>query len=157
MSQDSAGNIIHRLHALDLTNGNELFGGPTAITATYPGTGGNSSGGIVTFLPSVHHDRAALLESGGMIYMAWSGLWGDCGSYSAWVMAYDGGTPGTSNNYDNSFVRLSTSAGLTVGDYFAPFNTVTVEDPQDLDFGSAGPLLLPNLVDASNVTHHLAV
>ena len=201
MSQDSAGNIIHRLHALDLTNGNELFGGPTTITATYPGTGGNSSGGIVTFLPSVHHDRAALLESGGMIYMAWSGLWGDCGSYSAWVMAYDagtlkqtsaidlvpndhgagmwmggggpaadaagsvyvitgngyGGTPGTSNNYDNSFVRLSTSAGLTVGDYFAPFNTVTVEDPQDLDFGSAGPLLLPDLVDASNVTHHLAV
>ena len=201
MSQDSAGNINHRLHALDLTNGNELFGGPTTITATYPGTGGNSSGGIVTFLPSVHHDRAALLESGGMIYMAWSGLWGDCGSYSAWVMAYDagtlkqtsaidlvpndhgagmwmggggpaadaagsvyvitgngyGGTPGTSNNYDNSFVRLSTSGGLTVGDYFAPFNTVTVEDPQDLDFGSAGPLLLPDLVDASNVTHHLAV
>src|SRR5215469_16364238 len=201
MSQDSTGNINHRLHALDLTNGNELFGGPTTITATYPGTGGNSSGGVVSFLPQVHHERAALLESGGTIYMAWSGLWGDCGSYSAWVMAYDagtlkqtsaidlvpnnsgagmwmggggpaadsagnvyvvsgngfGGTPGTSNNYDNSFVRLSSSGGLTVGDYFAPFNTVTVEDPQDLDFGSAGPLLLPDLVDASNVTHYLAV
>ena len=200
MSQNSGGTIIHRLHALDLTNGNELFGGPTTITATYPGTGGNSSGGVVTFLPSVHHERAALLESGGTIYMAWSGLWGDCGSYSAWVMAYDAGTlkqtsaidlvpnnsgagmwmggggpaadsagnvyvvsgngfgdtPGSNSSYGNSFVRLSNSGGLKVGDYFTPFNT-SAEDSADADFGSAGPLLLPDLVDSTNVTRHLAV
>jgi hypothetical protein len=200
MSQDSSGNIIHRLHALDLTNGSELFGGPTTITATFPGTGGNSSGGIVTFLPKVHHERAALLESGSTIYTAWSGLWGDCGAYSAWVIAFDAGTlkqsgaidlvpnnsgggmwmggggpaadaagnvyvisgngfgdtPGTNSSYGNSFVRLSTSAGLKVGDYFTPFNTLS-EDGADADFGSAGPLLLPDLVDASNVTRHLAV
>lgn len=199
MSQDSAGNIIHRLHALDLTNGNELFGGPTTITATYPGTGGNSSGGMVTFLPSVHHERAALLESGNTIYTAWSGLWGDCGSYSAWVIAFDAGslkqtsaidlvpnnhgggmwmggggpaadasgnvyvisgngfgdTPGTNNSFGNSFVRLSTSTGLTVGDYFTPFNTLS-EDSADADFGSAGPLLLPDLTDATGATRHLA-
>ena len=200
MSQDSAGNIFHRLHALDLTNGKELFGGPTTITATYPGTGGNSSGGVVTFLPSVHHERAALLESGNAIYTAWSGLWGDCGSYSAWVIAYDAGslkqtsaidlvpnnhgggmwmggggpaadasgnvyvisgngfgdTPGTNSSYGNSFVRLSTSSGIKVGDYFTPFNTLS-EDNADADFGSAGPLLLPDLTDASGATRHLAV
>jgi len=200
MSQDSSGNIFHRLHALDLTNGNELFGGPTTITATYPGSGGNSSGGTVSFLPSVHHERAALLESGNTIYTAWSGLWGDCGSYSAWVIAYDAGslkqtnaidlvpnnhgggmwmggggpaadsagnvyvisgngfgdTPGTNSSFGNSFVRLSTSSGLKVGDYFTPFNTLS-EDGADADFGSAGPLLLPDLVDASNATRHLAV
>ncbi|HKW32103.1 MAG TPA: hypothetical protein VJN92_03795 [Candidatus Acidoferrum sp.] len=200
MSQNSAGNIIHRLHALNLANGNELFGGPTIITATYPGTGGNSSGGVVTFLPSVHHERAALLESGNNIYTAWSGMFGDCGAYSAWVMAFDAGTlkqsgaidlvpnnsgggmwmggggpaadasgnvyvisgngfgdtPGTNSSYGNSFVRLSTSGGLKVGDYFTPFNTLS-EDGADADFGSAGPLLLPDLVDASNVTRHLAV
>ena len=200
MSQDSAGNIIHRLHALDLTNGSELFGGPTTITATNPGTGGNSSGGVVTFLPSVHHERAALLESGNIIYTAWSGLYGDCGAYSAWVIAFDAGTlkessaidlvpnnsgggmwmggggpaadsagnvyvisgngfgdtPGTNSSYGNSFVRLSTAAGLKVGDYFTPFNTLS-EDAGDVDFGSAGPLLLPDLVDANNVTWHLAV
>ena len=200
MSQNSSGNIIHRLHALDLTNGNELFGGPTTITATYPGTGGNSSGGVVTFLPSVHHERAALLESGNTIYMAWTGLWGDCGSYSAWVIAYDAGTlkqtsaidlvpnnhgggmwmggggpaadtsgnvyvisgngfgdtPGTNSSFGNSFVRLSTSGGLKVGDYFTPFNTLS-EDGADADFGSAGPLLLPDLTDATGATQHLAV
>ena len=200
MSQNSAGNIIHRLHALDLTNGGELFGGPTTITATYLGTGGHSSGGVVTFDPSVQHDRAALLESGNNIYTAWSGLWGDCGPYSAWVIAFDAGTlkqsgaidlvpnnsgggmwmggggpaadasgnvyvisgngfgdtPGTNSSYGNSFVRLTTSAGLKVGDYFTPFNTLS-EDGADADFGSAGPLLLPDLVDAGNVTRHLAV
>jgi hypothetical protein len=200
MSQNSAGNIIHRLHALDLTNGNELFGGPATITATYPGTGGHSSGGVVTFDPSVQHDRAALLESGNNIYTAWSGLWGDCGPYSAWVIAFDAGTlkqtgaidlvpnnsrggmwmggggpaadasgnvyvisgnglgdtPGTNGSYGNSFVRLSTSGGLKVGDYFTPFNTLS-EDAADADFGSAGPLLLPDLADASNATRHLAV
>lgn len=199
MSKDSKGSIFHRLHALDLTNGKELFGGPTTITATYPGTGGNSSGGVVTFDPRVQHDRAALLESGNTIYTAWSGLWGDCGAYSAWVIAFDAGTlkqtsaidlvpnnsgggmwmggggpaadasgnvyvisgngfsdtPGM-NSYGNSFVRLSTSAGLKVADYFTPFNTLS-EDAGDADFGSAGPLLLPDLVDASNITRHLAV
>jgi hypothetical protein len=200
MSQNSAGNIIHRLHALDLTNGNELFGGPTTITATYPGTGGNSSGGVVTFLPQVQHDRAALLESGNVIYTAWSGMFGDCGSYSAWVIAYDAGslkqtsvidlvpnnhgggmwmggggpaadasgnvyvisgngfgdTPGTNSSYGNSFVRLSTSSGIKVGDYFTPSNTLS-EDNADADFGSAGPLLLPDLTDAGGATRHLAV
>lgn len=200
MSKDSTGNIFHRLHALDLTNGKELFGGPTTITATYPGRGGNSNGSIVTFDPRVQHDRAALLESNGIIYTAWSGLWGDCGPYSAWVIAFDAGTlkqttvidlvpnnsgagmwmggggpaadasgnvyvvsgngfgdtPGVNSSYGNSFVRLSTSGGLKVGDYFTPFNT-HAEDSADQDFGSAGPLLLPDLVDASGITRHLAV
>ena len=200
MSQNSVGNIIHRVHALDLTNGNELFGGPTTITATYRGTGGNSSGGVVTFLPQVQHDRAALLESGNVIYTAWSGLYGDCGAYSAWVIAFDAGTlkqsaaidlvpnnsgggmwmggggpaadasgnvyvisgngfgdtPGTNSSFGNSFVRLSTASGLTVGDYFTPFNTLS-EDSADADFGSAGPLLLPDLTDTSGATRHLAV
>src|SRR5260370_6908673 len=59
-------------------------------------------------------------------------------------------------SYGNSFVRLSTSGGLKVGDYFTPYNT-KAEDSADQDFGSAGPLLLPDMVDASNTTRHLAV
>jgi hypothetical protein len=92
MSKSATGKIIHRLHALDLTTGRELFGGPVTISATYPGTGGNSQNGTVTFDPTVHHERAALLESGDNIVTAWSGLWGDCGPYSAWVIAYSADT-----------------------------------------------------------------
>jgi len=200
MSMDASNNIIHRLHALSLTSGQELFGGPTLITATYPGTGGNSHNGTVTFEPSVHHDRAALLESGGKIYMTWSGLAGDCGLYSAWVMAYSadtlaqssvidlvpnnygggmwmggggpaadasgdvyvvsgngfGDTPGMNNSYGNSLVRLSGSGSLSVVDYFTPFNTIN-EDNADEDLGSAGPLLLPDLVDGNLMIRHLVV
>jgi hypothetical protein len=200
MTQDSVKNIVHRIHALDLTTGSELFGGPTVITATYPGTGGNSQNGVVTFLPLVHHDRAALLESGGVIYTAWSGYYGDCGSYSAWVIAYNadtlaptgaidlvpdnsrggmwmggGGpaadaagnvyvitgnglndTPGTNQSFGDSFVKLSNVGSLSVADYFTPQNAINL-DNADLDFGSSGPLLLPDLVDGSNITQHLAI
>jgi outer membrane protein assembly factor BamB len=43
-----------------------------------------------------------------------------------------------------------------VTDYFAPFNTVA-QSSQDVDLGSGGALLLPDLVDANGTTRHLAV
>jgi hypothetical protein len=153
----------------------------------------------------VQHERAALLESGSTIYTAWSGLFGDCGAYSSWVISYNadtllqtsaidlapdntgggiwmgGGGPaadssgdiyiisgntfgdhapgaeaGAPGYYGNSFVRLSGSNTLTVKDFFTPFNSVN-EDAGDVDFGSTAPLILPDLVDSSNTTHHLAV
>ena len=93
MSQNTTTNaVIQRLHALDLTTGHELFGGPATITATYPGTGGNSQNGVVTFDSSYQHNRAALLESGNTIYTMWSGLDGDCGPYSPWAISYNADT-----------------------------------------------------------------
>lgn len=82
------------------------------------------------------------------------------GSGNVYVVSGNGfgDTPGANGSYGNSFVRLSTTStsGLTVADYFTPFNTLS-EDGADADFGSAGPLLLPNLTDASGATRHLAV
>ncbi|HEX3748713.1 MAG TPA: choice-of-anchor X domain-containing protein [Bryobacteraceae bacterium] len=203
MSQDSSGNVIHRLHALNLTTGEELFGGPTVITATYPGTGGYSQNGVVTFNPSHQHDRAALLDTGDTIYTVWSGLDGDCGQYSPWIITYSadtlaqtaaldlapnnygggmwmggagpsadssgyvytitgngfGGTPDgglPTGSYNNSMVKLSALGGLGVADYFTPDDT-TSENMHDADFGSAGPLLLPDLMDNGGITHRLAV
>src|SRR5689334_9718129 len=57
VSKDGNGNYHHRLHALDLTTGAELFGGPTTITASYAGSGAGSSGGTVVFDPLRYNER----------------------------------------------------------------------------------------------------
>ena len=62
VSKNANGNYVHRIHALDLTTGNELFGGPTTITATYPGTGAGAS-----FDPSEYNERPGLLQVNGTI------------------------------------------------------------------------------------------
>ncbi len=91
MSKDSSGHYHQRLHALDLKTGAELFGGPTEITATYPGTGDGSQGGQVIFAPGQFAERAGLLEFGGTIYMAFTSHC-DQRPYTGWVMAYNSQT-----------------------------------------------------------------
>lgn len=196
-SKNGSGTVSHRLHALDLTTGSELFGGPKAITATFP----KSGGGSVTFQSNVQQERAALLESNGIIYTAWSGYFGDCGNYAGWVIAYSadtlaqagaidlvpnsgragswlggggpaadssgnvylptgnasgGNTPGISNDYGDTFVKLAATVPLAVADYFAPMNAIA-DDNADADMGSAAAVLLPDMVDSGGVTRHLAV
>ncbi len=63
----------------------------------------------------------------------------------------------TNNDFGNSFIKLSTVNNvLTPVDYFAPSNTVT-ENAGDLDFGSGGALLLPDMTDTNGLTRQLAV
>jgi len=197
----SNGKVHHWLYAFNLTNGNSQFGGPTQVAATFPGSGGNSTGGTVTFKDSVQQQRAALLESNGRIYTTWSGYDGDCGNYSAWVIAFSadtlaqvgaidlvpnayhggiwmggggpaadaagniylatgnaagGNTPGVSNDYGDTFVKLAAGSPLTVSDYFAP-KIAIMDDQDDEDLGSSAPLLLPDMTDSGGVTRHLAV
>lgn len=204
VSKDGGGNYHHRLHALDLTTGAELFGGPTTITATFPGSGAGSSGGNVVFDPSQYNERPGLLQLGNTIYTTW-GSHCDNGAYTSWVMTFsadtlkqtavlnlvpngsDGGiwmsgaapavdaagdiyfiigngtfdkalTSGFPSQGDcgNCFAKISSSPPLALLDYFTPSNTMTESDG-DVDFGSGGPLLLPDLTDASGTTRHLAV
>jgi hypothetical protein len=91
MSKNSGGSYFHRLYALDLTSGTQLFGGPHTITATYPGTGDHSSGGNVIFDPGQYKERAGLLMISGKIYTTWASHC-DFRPYTGWIMSFDANT-----------------------------------------------------------------
>lgn len=57
-------------------------------------------------------------------------------------------------NYGDAVIKLSTSGGLTLADYFAPYNQLDL-NLQDLDIGSAGLILLPDSVGSSAHPHLL--
>lgn len=82
MSKDASANYHQRLHALDITTGAEMLGGPTDITASYSGTGTP-----ITFNPAQHAERAGLLLAGGTIYTTWTSHC-DVAPYSGWVIAF---------------------------------------------------------------------
>ena len=91
MSKDSSGNYHQRLHALDAATGNELYNGPVEITAKFPGTGDNSSGGYVIFDPSQYKERSGLLLAGGLVYLTWASHC-DIRPYTGWIMGYNATT-----------------------------------------------------------------
>jgi len=63
----------------------------------------------------------------------------------------------SSQDYGNSFLKISNSAaGLSVLDYFAMSNEVA-ESNADQDLGSGGELLLPDMTDSTNTIRHLMV
>ncbi len=61
-----------------------------------------------------------------------------------------------SGDYGNAFLKLSTSGGLAVADYFEMDNQLE-ENGTDTDLGSGGALVLPDLIDSSGTVWHLAV
>jgi len=100
----------------------------------------------------------------GAIWMAGAGLAADSsghiyfldanGSFDTTLTA--GGLP-NEGDYGNAFMKLSTSGGnLVVADYFEMFNGVS-ESNADQDLGSGGAMVLPDLMDGSGATKHLAV
>jgi hypothetical protein len=203
-SEDAEGTYYQRLHALDLTTGAELFDGPVAINAHYPGNGPNSHYGYVYFNPRQVAERSGLLLLNGVIYM---GFTSHCDNppYNGWLMGYSestlaqttvlnltpngvegsiwqsgaglaatgsdiffldaNGTFDTTLNsngfpslgdFGNAFLKVSTSGGLAVADYFAIYNT-NADSGKDIDLGSGGSLLLPAQVDGKGKTWNLAV
>jgi hypothetical protein len=86
-----SGVFFQRLHALDITTGNEKFGGPVVIQGTVAGTGDGSSGGVVTFDPLKQNQRPGLLLAGGVVYIS-SASHCDISPYHAWVFGYNAST-----------------------------------------------------------------
>ncbi len=62
-----------------------------------------------------------------------------------------------SSDYGNAIIKLSTAGGsLAVADYFEPYNTYEESD-NDVDLGSGGLLLLPDMADSNGKVRHLLV
>jgi len=98
----SATNYYHRLHALSLLTGQEKFGGPVPVQATVAGSCGNTDGqGHITFNPLIQHQRAALLLSGGNVYLGFASHC-DLGAYNGWLFAYNAGSLAQTSAYNTS-------------------------------------------------------
>jgi hypothetical protein len=156
-----------KLHALDITTGQEKFGGPVTIVAA-------------NFNAAIQHQRPGLLLLNGVVYLCF-GSHCDQGSYHGFAMGYNAtnlsqlyvfnttsaGSQGAiwsggmapaadtngniyvmtgngdfdgANNFSMSFIKFSGS--LSVLDYATPGNWSSLSGA-DLDLGSGAPVLLP--------------
>src|ERR1035441_10043155 len=87
MSKDASGNYHQRLHKRSLTTGSPLAAA-VEITAKYPGTGADSTGGYVYFDPKQYKERSGLLLLGGVVYLGWASHC-DHPPYTGWIMGYN--------------------------------------------------------------------
>lgn len=194
-----ASGYIHRLHALNITNGSEMPNSPMVVTASVPGTAVDNVGGIINFSAIQQIQRSALTLAGGTLYVAYSG-YADTDPFHGWILGYDGTslqirpgyifntTPNATTNYGahaaeagiwmggggicvdantnlffltgngtftatnesggteygDCIMHLTTTNGLWVADYFAPWEQATLA-ANDTDLGSGALMLVPDL------------
>ena len=77
---------VYRLHALNISTGQEKFGGPVVLQATAP-----STAGTVTFVPIQHLQRPGLLLVNGVVYIGF-GSHGDVSPWYGWLLGYNAST-----------------------------------------------------------------
>jgi hypothetical protein len=200
---------FHRIHALNIINGTERPFAPVLVSASVPGNGVGSSGGVVPFVHKQQIQRSALTLAGGRLFVAYSG-YADTDPYHGWVLGFDASnlqllpnfvfctTPNSTTaqygqhagesgiwmggggiavdvnsnlyfevgngtftatngaggtEYGDSFMKLSSTNGLAVADYFTPWNQASLA-AADTDLGSGALILLP---DQPGTTPHLLV
>ncbi len=84
-----ATNYIQRLHALDITSGQERLISPIIIECTVPGNGdGNDGLGHVPFSSLRENQRPGLLLLNGVVYVGFASH-GDNDPYHGWILGYD--------------------------------------------------------------------
>ena len=188
-TSNGSASYVHRLHALDVTNGAERPGSPVTIQATFPGTG--EGGNTLTFSAKNYKQRPGLLLLNGVVYTGWSSHC-DIGRYHGWLIGYNsqtlqqvsvynstpngnegsfwaggaapaadaagniyvvagnGSTDLASGDLGEAYIKLSSTSGLAVADYFTPYNYDSL-NRGDTDTGSAGVALLPD--EAGSAAH----
>ena len=80
------------LHAIDIRTGNERPNSPVEITPVVTGTGdGQTSPGLIKFNPRTQFNRAGLVLSNGMVYIAFAAHCDNNPSHG-WIVSYDAGS-----------------------------------------------------------------
>ena len=202
-------NFYHTVHALNITNGTETAFSPVTVSASVPGNGYGSVGGVQHFQASQELQRGALTLANGILYLSFAGYTDTPNQdpFHGWVIGFnasnlqqlpnyvfnttpngttsqfgslagrggfwygpavdannnlylsvgDGDFTATNNSggtdYGDSIIKLSTSGGLSVADYFTSQNQA-FDSANDLDVGSGGVTLLP---DQSGSFPHLMI
>ena len=154
---------FQRIHALDITNGQELFGGPVTVQASFPGAGANSQNGSVVFDPKQYAERQGLVLLNQVVYTAWTSHC-DFTPYTGWLIGYDEGTLAQTSvlnvtpNGEEGSIWQSGAGMASDGSYLyfldanGTFDTTLNGSgfPQNSDFGQA-------FLKVSTANNHLSV
>ena len=96
------GSFFHRLHALDVATGQEKFGGPVPINASFTANNGQ----VTPFSNLWEMNRPSLLLLNGLVYLTF-GTNGCDDSSQGWVLTYD-----ASSVQQTGFFLAAANAGL---------------------------------------------
>jgi hypothetical protein len=130
------GQFVHKLHALDLGTGKELFGGPVTVTASV-----TIDNQLYTFIDRYQQQRPALLLEGGIVYIGFGSPGCNVKTENGWVMAYDGRTLQQVGVFDASPGVMASavwmSGGGLVGDGAGNIYANTGDGLFDVDSGGS--------------------
>jgi PKD repeat protein len=155
-SSNASGTVFQRLHAIDITTGNEKFGGPANIgpSITYPGSG--DGGTTVTFSTHYQNQRCGLALVNGTVYVVWASH-GDILPYYGWVVSFNAATLAVKNvlnlspnvQYGGIWMSGGAPAADSNGNLYvitgnATFDVTNASGPKN-DYGDSALQLSPTL------------
>ena len=94
----TATNYVHRIHALNITNGTEQPYSPVVVTASVRGRGVGGNGSVVPFVPRQQLQRPGMTLVGGLLLVAYGG-YADTDPYHGWVLGFNAANLQPLTNY----------------------------------------------------------
>jgi len=130
--------FVQYLHAVNIVDGSEVAGSPTAITASDSGNGDGSVNGVIAFDAQRQNQRQGLTLLNGFVYVTFSSHC-DWGPYHGWILGYDAATlqqrvvyNATPNGYGGGMWESGTGmAADAAGNLYVVVGNGTVGDTGD--------------------------